>query len=572
MFRRPVIFLAAAAALAGGTVGTIQPVKAAGVDKIQFSSPFQPPTTKNGLLAPNGSLTSGQTVTVTLTALSSGAPVPNEPVFLELNHEDPGTNGGQATVGGVQVNGTAQSFTTDGSGNITIQYTAPDPTVTPNGRDLIFAQDVAVLTAVNSDAYDSSPVVTYVFNPAVIAPAGSLAPGTVVPITLTAEKSGGAPVGGADILLNMSTTSATGGGSATASSAGSGSSPIPSGPPVRFTADLSGNVTIMYTVPSAGFGTDTIKAIDHSSLPQDVHAPDAYTYCASTGVPLVGAYQGGTAPQPVGLAGISSDHTCVMAGGTTGFQGSAPWLSVPFFGSVATLSGDVTGGGTTDLVAVNSGSTWVATSSGTGFNAPAQWSTVPFYGSVATLIGDVNHDGKADLIAVNSTSTWVMTSNSTGTGFNPPARWSSTPFYGSKATLAADVSGSNADLVAVNNSSTWVMTSNGSNGFNSPAPWSASPFYGSRATLAGDVNHDGKADLIAVNDNSVWVMTSTGTGFNSPQKWSSALFYGSRVTLAGDLNGDGSADLIAVNPDSVWALVSNGSSFNAPARWATNSV
>jgi hypothetical protein len=293
--------------------------------------------------------------------------------------------------------------------------------------------------------------------------------------------------------------------------------------------------------------------------------------CASTSIPLVGAYRAATNPV-VGLAGVNTGSTCVMGGGAVGLQAPASWLTVPFYGNVATRPGDVTGDGASDLVAVNSGSTWVVASNGTGFNAPTLWSSTPFYGSVATLLADANSDGKADLIAVNNASTWVMLS--TGTGFMPPALWSSTAFYGSRATVAADVSGDgSADLVAVDDAGTWVMRSDGTGRFNAPELWSTSPFYGNRATVVADVNHDGHADLVAANDSSVWVMTSAGTAFNPPALWSTGLFYGSRVTVAGDLNGDGSADVIAVNGGSVWALLSNGSTaFDAPVPWARSSV
>ncbi len=58
------------------------------------------------------------------------------------------------------------------------------------------------------------------------------------------------------------------------------------------------------------------------------------------------------------------------------------------------------------------------------------WSSIPFYGTKATLVGDVNGDGKADLIAVDDSGTFVMTSN--GTGFSAPVAWSSIPFYGTR--------------------------------------------------------------------------------------------------------------------------------------------
>jgi hypothetical protein len=50
------------------------------------------------------------------------------------------------------------------------------------------------------------------------------------------------------------------------------------------------------------------------------------------------------------------------------------------------------------------------TSTGGGFGPPTQWSGTPFYGLLATLSGDVNGDSKVDLIAINPTSVWVAMS------------------------------------------------------------------------------------------------------------------------------------------------------------------
>ena len=86
-----------------------------------------------------------------------------------------------------------------------------------------------------------------------------------------------------------------------------------------------------------------------------------------------------------------------------------------------------------DLVAVNDNNTWVMLSVGSGFEGPAQWSGDAFFGSKATLLGDVNGDGRADLVGVNDNNTWVMLS--TGNGFERPAPWSGVAFFGTKATL-----------------------------------------------------------------------------------------------------------------------------------------
>jgi hypothetical protein len=143
-----------------------------------------------------------------------------------------------------------------------------------------------------------------------------------------------------------------------------------------------------------------------------------------------------------------------------GFSGPDQWSGgpsgVPFFGSKVTLLGDVTGDGRADLVAVNDNDIWVALSSEQppfkshpGFLEPARWSGERFFGTRATLLGDVTGDGRADLLAVNDNDTWVMLSS--GTGFSAPAQWSVEPFFGNKATLLGDITGDGrTDLVAVN--------------------------------------------------------------------------------------------------------------------------
>ena len=232
-----------------------------------------------------------------------------------------------------------------------------------------------------------------------------------------------------------------------------------------------------------------------------------------------------------GLAAVDGDDSWVMtSNGSTAFTAPALRSSSGFYGSVATLSGDLTDNGQSDLVAVNADSVWVMLSSGTGLGAPQEWSAVNFYGTEATLLADLTGNGRDDLVAVDANSVWVMLS--TGIGFAAPVQWSSGAFYGSVTTLAGDVNGDGwADLIAVNSGSTWVMTSNCSDGFSAPVQWSSGAFYGSVTTLAGDVNGDGRADLIAVNSDSSWVMTSTGSAFAAPTEWSSGAFYGSRATL-----------------------------------------
>jgi Glycosyl hydrolases family 18/FG-GAP-like repeat len=268
-----------------------------------------------------------------------------------------------------------------------------------------------------------------------------------------------------------------------------------------------------------------------------------------------------------GKAGVAvgPNGTCVMQSTGTAFSTPSPWTSIPFYGSKATLIGDVTGDGKADLAAVNAGQTLVMASTGTGFATMTSWSTTPFYGTRGTFLADVNGDGKADLVAVSDGSAWVMLS--TGTGFGPPLQWSHVPFTGNVAMFVGDVNGDHkADVVAVNHDNTWVMAST-STTFGPPMQWSNKPFFGNVATMIGDVTGDGKADLVAVNGNDAFVMASTGTTFAAPAPWAAAPFYGSRATMLADVEGTGKASLIAVNSSSIWVAPSTGSAFGAPAQW-----
>jgi spore germination protein YaaH len=263
--------------------------------------------------------------------------------------------------------------------------------------------------------------------------------------------------------------------------------------------------------------------------------------------------------------GVSGSGTCVMQSTASAFLTPSPWTSSPFYGSRATLTGDVTGDGKADVVAVNAVQTFVMPSAGTGFAPVAAWSNTPFYGTRGTFLADANGDGKADLIAVNDGSVWVMLS--TGSGFGPPAQWAKTPFYGNVGILVGDVSGDHrADVVAVNQGNAWVMASTAS-GFAAPTMWSNAPFFGSVATIIGDVTGDGKADIVAVNGSNAFVITSTGTSFGAPAPWAGAPFYGSQGTLLADFSGDGKADLVAINNASIWVEASTGANFAAPAMW-----
>jgi surface antigen len=301
-----------------------------------------------------------------------------------------------------------------------------------------------------------------------------------------------------------------------------------------------------YTVSEENFGYSEYNNGEEPGYPD---SPDPSLRTIAAGRNPAGTVfiygGGGPPPPPPPPPPPQSGSTFVSLSTGSGFSAPQGWSGTPFYGSKATLVGDVNGDGKADLIAVDEGGTFVMLSTGSGFSAPQGWSGTPFYGSKATLVGDVNGDGKADLIAVDEGGTFVMLS--TGSGFSAPQGWSGTPFYGSKATLVGDVNGDGkTDLIAVNEIGSFVMLSTGSS-FSAVQGWSGERFFGSAATLDGDVNGDGKTDLIAVNEIGSFVMLSTGSSFSAVQGWSGERFFGSAATLDGDVNGDGKTDLVAVN-------------------------
>jgi len=227
------------------------------------------------------------------------------------------------------------------------------------------------------------------------------------------------------------------------------------------------------------------------------------------------------------IVAFGGSYIAVTLSFGTAFLSPLNWLNVPFYGTHATLLGDVNKDGRADAIAINDNSTWVALAnspSSLSFAAPVQWSSVPFYGTMANLAGDVDGDGRTDLIAVNQPNTYVMLSN--GSSFGTPVQWSSVPFYGTMATLIGDVNGDHKkDLIAINQTDIWVMLSTGT-GFASPTRWRNGGFYGEHATVAADVNGDGYVDLVAMHNNSVFVSLSNGSSFGTPQNWFNSPFFG----------------------------------------------
>jgi len=137
----------------------------------------------------------------------------------------------------------------------------------------------AAMLATGGRAAAAGPVTHYVINPSPIAAAASLPAAASVTVTVTAEDSTGTAVPGAQVYLELHTT--TGGGSADVGTTALGSVPI------DFVANASGQVVVMYHTPAVlpTGGQDVIAAKDERGMASIV-STDAYNYSTVTAYAL----------------------------------------------------------------------------------------------------------------------------------------------------------------------------------------------------------------------------------------------------------------------------------------------
>jgi hypothetical protein len=332
MNRRSVVGAGVAvAALALSGIGAVLPVTAVtGYAQLTFSP---------APIAPNGSLSAGQAVTVCVQAKDSGGnPLGGQSVDLSLDNpaipQDIPTNaaetGGMGTATVVTpgpstaLTSTPALFTTPtGAATCTptgstateanaikITYTAPDIAGSTNngapfpiwgGRDSVLASDPNNPSDSTDIQYEFSPVTQYVYSVgSTVAPSGSLGAGQQVSLTVAAENATGNDIPCAQLLLSLSST-ASPAGSALAASGGSapdgcpqiGNLPLGS-TPLRFITNASGQIQITYTAASplpVASGQDTVTAQNHPSV-VTLSLSTSYTYLSYGGGYTVDAYGG----------------------------------------------------------------------------------------------------------------------------------------------------------------------------------------------------------------------------------------------------------------------------------------
>jgi hypothetical protein len=178
-------------------------------------------------------------------------------------------------------------------------------------RVLIAATLAASTLLFAASSASAATVAKFAFNPSPIGMRTSVAPGSTVAVTLTAENSTGAPVAGGSVWLAFS--QAAGGGSA---SVGLVSLALK---PHMFTADSSGHIAITYIAPATfpNTGCDYVTAQNratHATSPGLAYDPLCFSPITALSF----------APKPIARIGALLAHTSVSVTLTVLGPGSAP--------------------------------------------------------------------------------------------------------------------------------------------------------------------------------------------------------------------------------------------------------
>jgi len=232
-------------------------------DSYSFVGSYAP---ASGAIATAGSLVTSQHTQFNLTVEDSSLqPAPGAGVWLSF------AGAGAATANGTALTTSPQLFTSDGSGHVLVGYTSP-ASLPAGGTDVITAQN-AQSSPTLSRQFSYTFTGAYTLSPSGpnIAPAATLAGGTMRTITASILDSQGHALPGGRAYASLS--AAAGGGSATI-----GGTPLGSTPQL-FTADNSGHLSIHYTTPSTlpNSGTDVLVVQNMLSNPT-LTITDVYKY------------------------------------------------------------------------------------------------------------------------------------------------------------------------------------------------------------------------------------------------------------------------------------------------------
>jgi hypothetical protein len=232
-------------------------------DSYSFVGNYAP---ASGAIATAGSLVTSQHTQFNLTVEDSSLqPAPGAGVWLSF------AGAGAATANGTALTSSPQLFTSDGSGHVLVGYTSP-ASLPAGGTDVITAQN-AQSSPTLSRQFSYTFTGAYTLSPSGpnIAPAATLAGGTMRTITASVLDSQGHALPGGRAYASLS--AAAGGGSATI-----GGTPLGSTPQL-FTADNSGHLSIHYMTPSTlpSSGTDVLVVQNMLSSPT-LTITDVYKY------------------------------------------------------------------------------------------------------------------------------------------------------------------------------------------------------------------------------------------------------------------------------------------------------
>jgi hypothetical protein len=223
-------------------------------------------------IAPDGTLLASSAVTLTVTAedVNNNA-IPGATVYLWFAT----SAGGRMTTHNTTLNGTPTGYKTGLAGTIKMTYHMPPNPVPTSGASTVAAANApSGATVVASDSYVFAPspaVAGYKVSPKPIATTNSLAPSSIVPVTITAVDSKGVAVPHGDVYLSFTPT--TGGGTAFAHGLALTSTPQ------LFKASTSGTVSFSYHAPASlpTSGTDTVT-IANAASGATVTVTDTYTF------------------------------------------------------------------------------------------------------------------------------------------------------------------------------------------------------------------------------------------------------------------------------------------------------
>jgi hypothetical protein len=265
------------------------------------------------------------------------------------------------------------------------------------------------------------------------------------------------------------------------------------------------------------------------------------------------------------LVTIGYGYVGVVRSQGRSFGGYESGLSGWFWGPHGTFLCDVDGDKKADLVAATDYDVPVRRSlayknfatGGDLFGGYETWYGAAYYGSYATLCGDIDGDGRADLLVLNGGS--ISVKRSTGSSFGASETAWPQGFNGAHGNLLGDVDGDGkADLVGLADGYVAVLHGTGSTSqglLANYSNWYGQSYYGAHGTYLADVDGDGKADLVALNDDGAWVIRSTGSSFVGPPiRWWGSAFYGTHGSFIGDIDGDARADMVAAGDGYIGAI------------------